>query len=61
MASKYLQNHSCPEGFEEILHDLIKEVLRNQPEDLIEFSALYFKCLQEVKLKLFLANNFGLS
>ena len=53
MASKYLQNYSCPEGFEDLLHDYIKEVLRNQPEDLIEFSALYFKCVQEVYIYLF--------
>lgn len=48
MASKYLQQYETPEGFEELLHDFIKEVLRNQPEDLIEFAALYFKCVQEV-------------
>jgi hypothetical protein len=50
MASKYLQQYETPEGFLELLHDLIKEVLRNQPEDVVEFSALYFKCLQEVIL-----------
>ena len=48
MASKYLQHYACPDGFEELLHDYIKEVLRNQPLDLIEFSALFFKCVQEV-------------
>ena len=47
MASKYIQKFPVPEGFPEILHDLSKEILRNQPEDIIEFSAYYFKCLQE--------------
>jgi hypothetical protein len=47
MASKYIQKFPVPEGFPEILHDLSKEILRNQPTDIIEFSALYFKCLQE--------------
>jgi hypothetical protein len=47
MASKYIQKFPVPEGFPEILHDLSKEILRNQPADIIEFSALYFKCLQE--------------
>jgi hypothetical protein len=47
MASKYIQKFPVPEGFPEILHDLSKEILRNQPEDIIEFSAMYFKCLQE--------------
>ena len=49
MASKYIQKFPIPEGFPEILHDLSKEILRYQPEDIIEFSALYFKCLQEGK------------
>jgi hypothetical protein len=47
MASKYIQKFPVPEGFPEILHDLAKEILRNQPEDIIDFSAQYFKCLQE--------------
>jgi hypothetical protein len=47
MASKYIQKFPIPDGFPEILHDLSKEILRNQPEDIIEFSYLYFKCLQE--------------
>jgi hypothetical protein len=47
MASKYIQKFPIPDGFPEILHDLSKEILRNQPEDIVEFCALYFKCMQE--------------
>lgn len=47
MASKYIQKFPVPETFPEILHDLAKEILRNQPADILDFSALYFKCLQE--------------
>ena len=47
MASKYIQKFPVPKDFPEILHDLAKEILRDQPEDIVEFSALYFKCLQE--------------
>ncbi len=47
MASKYIQKFPVPEGFAEILHDLAKEILRNQPEDILDFSAVYFQCLQE--------------
>lgn len=47
MSSKYIQKFPIPEGFPEILSDLAKEVLRNQPGDILEFCALYFKCLQE--------------
>lgn len=49
MASKYIQKFPIPEGFPEILHDLSKEILRYQPENINEFCALYFKCLQEGK------------
>lgn len=49
MASKYLQKFPVPKDFPDIINDLAKEILRNQPEDIIEFSALYFKCLQDVK------------
>jgi len=47
MASKYIQQFPIPESFPEILQDLSKEILRNQPTDLLDFSAEYFKCLQE--------------
>lgn len=50
MASKYIQKFPIPEGFPEILHDLSKEILRNQPEDILDFCAEYFKCLQEQKV-----------
>lgn len=49
MASKYIQKFPIPDGFPEVLHDLSKEILRYQPENIIEFCALYFKCLQEGK------------
>jgi hypothetical protein len=49
MASKYIQKFPIPEGFPDILHDLSKEILRNQPADIIEFCAMYFQCLQEGK------------
>jgi len=47
MASKYIQKFPIPNNFPETLNDLAREILRNQPQDIIEFSALYFKCLQE--------------
>jgi Regulatory subunit of type II PKA R-subunit len=48
MASTYLQKFPVPEQFPEILHDLLREILREQPEDIIEFSYRYFKDKQEV-------------
>ena len=47
MASKYIQKFPIPDHFSEILSDLTREILRNQPQDIIDFSAQYFKCLQE--------------
>ena len=32
-----------PPGFEEILRDLAREVLRSQPEDIIAFASSHFK------------------
>ena len=47
MSSKYIKKHTIPEGFPEILTCFTKEILRNQPLDIIDFSCEYFKCLQE--------------
>lgn len=51
MASKYRKKFDMPEGFYKILEDYTREVLRDQPLDLIEYSYLYFKHLDEVRLK----------
>lgn len=49
MASKYLQKHPVPAGFPQILHDYIKELLRDQPRDIVDYSWQYFKALEEVR------------
>ena len=51
MASKYRKKFSMPEGFYQILESYSREVLRDQPLDVIEYSFLYFKALEEVSLK----------
>jgi len=48
MASRYLQIFPVPTDFPQILHDFAREVLRNQPKDIIDFGYLYFKALEEV-------------
>jgi hypothetical protein len=50
MASKYLQKFPVPEGFPEILHDFTREILRDQPDDIIAYAAEYFASLNEVSL-----------
>ena len=50
MASKYLQKYPVPDTFPEILHDFAREVLRDQPKDIYEYGALYFKALYMVSL-----------
>ena len=42
MATTFLEKLQIPEGFEELLHDLIKEILREQPEKIQEFCVEYF-------------------
>jgi len=46
MASKYLQKFPVPKDFHNILHDFAREVLRDQPQDLIEYAYLYFSALE---------------
>jgi hypothetical protein len=46
MASKYLKKFPVPKNFETILYDFAKEVLRNQPKDIIDFGIEYFKALE---------------
>ena len=48
MASRYRKKFSLPDDFMEILECYSREVLRDQPIDIIEFSYLYFKALEEV-------------
>jgi hypothetical protein len=41
-----------PSDFPDLLHDFAREILRDQPEDIYEYGALYFKCLEEVSFSL---------
>lgn len=49
MASKYLQKYPIPAGFPEILTDFTREVLRDQPSNIIEYAATYFEMLEKGK------------
>ena len=48
MASKYRQKYELPQGFYNVLEDYSREVLRDQPQDILEFSYMYFKAMEEV-------------
>ena len=48
MASKYLQKFPIPEEFPNILMSFTREILRDQPKDIYEYGALYFKALHDV-------------
>ena len=48
MASKYIQKFPIPGQFPDILHDFVREVLRDQPENIYEYGAAYFTALDEV-------------
>ena len=47
MASKYIRKYPIPGSFAELLHDFTREVLRDQPENIYEYGALYFAALDE--------------
>ena len=42
MATRYMERLQIPDGFEELLHDLIKEILREQPKNINFFCYQYF-------------------
>jgi len=44
MASQYLKRFPVPEDFREILEAFTREILREQPSDLVSFGAHYFHC-----------------
>ena len=48
MASKYIQKFPIPGSFPDILHDFVREVLRDQPENIYEYGAAYFTAMDEV-------------
>jgi hypothetical protein len=43
MASKYRTKHTIPPGFPDILKDFVREILREQPENIYRFGAEYFQ------------------
>ena len=51
---KYYSRYSVPDGFRDVLSDLVKEVLRDQPEDIVHYCAEYFKAKEEGIQSLFL-------
>ena len=48
MASRYLQVYPIPKDFPDVLHDFAKNVLHDQPKDIIDYGAMYFKSLELV-------------
>ena len=51
MASKFLPKYPVPEDFPDILHKFAREVLRDQPENIYEYGAQYFRAIYEVSLQ----------
>ena len=46
---KYYSRYSVPDGFRDVISDLVKEVLRDQPEDIQHYWYEYFKAKEEGK------------
>jgi hypothetical protein len=51
MASKYAKTFVVPTDFPNLIHDFAREVLKDQPENIYEFGAAYFKAMEEVIVK----------
>jgi hypothetical protein len=47
MASKYLKKFPIPQQLPLVLHDFAKAVMMQQPRDVVQFAAEYFKALAE--------------
>ena len=50
MASKFIAKYPVPDDFPDLLHDFAREVLRDQPENIYEYGAQYFKALYMVSM-----------
>ena len=48
MASKYKQEFPVPNDFETIITDFAREVLRDQPEDILKYAYNYFEHKRQV-------------
>jgi hypothetical protein len=47
MASRYIQKYPIPQDFPTVLKNFTREVLRDQPPNIIEYSARYFEALEK--------------
>ena len=59
MVSKFIAKYPVPEDFPDLLHDFAREVLRDQPENIYEYGAQYFKALYTVSNRRILFNLTG--
>ena len=46
MSSLFSNKYPIPDNFPQILHDYAKEIVRNRPKDILEFSIQYFYSLE---------------
>ena len=46
MSSLFYNKYPIPNDFQQILHDFTKEIVRNKPKDILDFSIHYFYCLE---------------
>ena len=49
MSSRYQKPYTIPEAFPPLLKELTREILREQPENIYEFGAAYFKNLLDIQ------------
>eukprot|EP00357_Protocruzia_adherens_P035070 CAMPEP_0115008334 /NCGR_PEP_ID=MMETSP0216-20121206/21846_1 /TAXON_ID=223996 /ORGANISM="Protocruzia adherens, Strain Boccale" /LENGTH=129 /DNA_ID=CAMNT_0002375713 /DNA_START=42 /DNA_END=431 /DNA_ORIENTATION=- len=47
MASKFYRKYYVPETFPELLKDFSREILREQPKDVVHFAVQFFRAIKE--------------
>lgn len=56
MACKYNENFAIPQNFSQIYHDFLQSLIKDKPNDIIDYGALYFEAKHKV-INNFLWNN----
>ena len=51
MLYNFPNKYPIPDKFPQILHDYVKEVMRNQPKDILDFSIKYFYSIENKMLR----------
>lgn len=55
MACKYEDNFTVPLQFPEVYHDFLQSIIKDKPNDIIDYGFYYFEAKQLVKIFFFVS------